>query len=88
MELDELVRDLTRVGSIPKSEARRRIQQFLQEQRQRMAKRIEKRRLDEFTEDIKPPYRVLPQATRNECISFNSGLQAALNIVLGEGEKI
>lgn len=70
--LDTLVRDLTKVGSIPKSEARRRIQELLKEQRQRMAKRIE-----EEQERFRPAYEELDK-------SYIAGLQAALNIVLGE----
>lgn len=59
------------------------ISTLLLEQRQRMAKRIEGEK-----KHVTPLDRVaLPEDTVNERIGFNLGLQAALNIVLGEGEK-
>ena len=92
-ELDELIRDLTKVGSIPKSETRRRIQKLLDKAREEWNNELvesQKETLVLKKEEVEKMKKEPDCPIENgEWISSSTrGYDQALNDLLSEIEKI
>ncbi len=79
--LDELVRDLTKVGSIPKSDAYRRIKEFAEVYNNSSQLSLLAKEVEGLRKEVVHTGNEFPTSTVLERSGFNDGLDAALSFI-------